>query len=432
MHARILRGIISTAILLLLVIGCSSQKPNQTPVSNDLPAVTGGEKQDAGDITRGLMLDYDRHTYSIASSTTFSANGTDDYDSCLNDCIAATYYYDGTYRYNYVLQCDTKNKIEDFSTSVVGCIYQVSTANVPSITNRATVPDAYIFDPDACELAVVGSYLYAWIADDATNNIELYRWTITASTGALSSETHIKTFTSVGGIQGLAVTVTTDNTHYHLFACNISDKYVYVYDHDNIGSAYLQRLTGDEDGDIPIDACVTRYDGSTNYWDLYVAFRDASDRTSDYLECYHFDGTNYNTKSRCDDGDGTPETYDNFPYVIGLDVQKSGIESGDPGGVAIQHNSGCVAVFMVDTDFIGYHVRQVNFGGTSSDYYKFSEDFDQEINPAGIYPSAFGVCQMYYPAGGGNSYKGYQYIFGDRNFDLTNVNNISVWNNDDS
>jgi len=446
MHTMI-RLIISVAVLLLLIIGCSRSNQSNMPVTGEMPAISGGEIGDKGSLEEVAYPErFGAATYDIhendpctTAQTHFSPEGVGTYYTTLLDCIAGTYYeYSGTY-YNYILACDTQYKWSGSWQNYPRVrLYKLSSADSPSATNLSYLPGTYFWDPDGCDLVNVESYLYAFVADSGTNYVRLYYWTLNTSGNISTGPSYARLFShdDMNNCQGVAATITYDTSHYHLLVCDPSDRRLFVFDQDGNtigfsgGYDYYQFPSGEK----PIDVCVARYpNGEWSYWIAYVAVRNSSDGNNDCIRCFKWDGSDYDLNSNANCTGSGP---DYFPNIMSLSVLKCGVSASS------EHNDGTVCVLMYDTDdFRGYYLRQIDFGSSDSAYDDFTDDFDSvtstidgEQIDAGISES-LAMCKQYYSSGG-NTYIGYHYCVNDRDPDLNgtetapyNGDNILLYNN---
>jgi hypothetical protein len=448
MHT-IFRAIV-IALLLALIIGCSSVEKQPASVSESGRSIT--EKHtDEENLTRFLM--YDQHSSELnpASLRTFSDEGLGNDDSMLVDCIAASYweYNNGssTFRFNYVLVCDTKYSTCGTWTDHPRCdIIRMTVGDRPTVydhTSYENIGATVIRDPDSCDLVVCDNELHAWVWDERTDNniIYHYKWNISISSGnegALGIPTCLGTIDDVPSAKGIAAVFGESSSEYHLIICSRTnnevrycDESVTDYDDQSNGAELIK----DFGNDSPLDACVTKYDDEIHLWNVYVAVRHVSDQSSDYIYCSHWDGSDYTYGLNAANMDGPDE----FPAIISLAARRYD-----------DHDSGSICALMMDTrDFIGYRLEQVNFRSQVIDngvynYHQYDIEFDDtsfqddDTPNAKIYlAQGFAMGKFYNPRLGGNDDYGNWYYISDRdpeclkNLDFNNYDgkNVKGWHN---
>jgi hypothetical protein len=425
--------IIMATIMFSLVMGCSSKiSEHQVPVNNQSSG--GIIPSNDEDVQRGCTWRYPGQ-----QAFSFMENGIGDYNSTLIDCIAATRYETDTGdKGNYLLVCDQQGTWDSSSAARLKVFFIPWDADARNdVVEVAFISDTEVIDPDACDLIAIKVgliwKLYAFIYDGYDSIISHYEWTITPSTGVL---------TSVGWVtddiidcgdnahaSGIAVTPVEDDRYYHIFVCDPQEKKVYVHPYSwNNGWEYIEdevMVLDDISPNTPIDVAITRYDHDDEHHTAYIAVESSVNRLEDYIYCYHFDGTDYS------ENDQATNLYtqgsDYFPYIVAIDVMKVGVDS-DVDFPSVQHYSGNVVVYMVDTDLLrSYCFCQADFYGVynGDSWYQFDRVYDCEGSSGGgeILPETIGVAEY----NNGSGIKGQSIFVASRNPDLESGYDIRVY-----
>jgi hypothetical protein len=381
MHT-IFRAIVG-ALLLALIIGCSSQHQAASPVmTSDITLENGSPPNDEG-IMRYLAAEEDKHDDSdliYVSNRSVSVEGLSDYQSVLVDCIANTHWEQNTETdyHNYLLVCDSKNRWGGSTND------RCSIFRIPSDLSRAypegTEDDAYatgdIVDPDACEISENGDDVFVFVYDGGQSPRKIYGWKydINTSTGVIENGRTINAnydplsstglFTSCKGMTWIP----NGDNDWHLVICDLEAQEVVIL--NSSGTVVKRDSHYDQSGenDYPFDACVVQE--SSTEWTVYVAVAEGNDswgRYRDYIYAYHYSSGSYGSDSKVHLYPSGTTVY--FDYIIGLANRKYNDVDDD--------TKNSIAVLMWDIiDMEGYRIIQGYCESSSSSYSIWGEDFD--------------------------------------------------------